>query len=70
MDTAPDELRQWFDREGLTRRLIEYSELEGITERVCDPLIALGPGDSGFRRRPTSSDVRLAWRSARRHVAR
>jgi hypothetical protein len=48
MDTAPAELREWFDREGLTRRQIEYSEPEGIIERVCDPLIALGPGDGDF----------------------
>ncbi len=48
MDAATNELREWFDREGLTRRLIEYSEQEEITERVCDPLIALGPGDNDF----------------------
>lgn len=48
MDTAPDELREWFDREGLTRRLVEYGEPEGMTERICDPLIALGPGDRDF----------------------
>jgi hypothetical protein len=48
MDVAPDDLREWFDREGLTRRLVEFSEAEGITERVCDPLVALGPGDRDF----------------------
>lgn len=48
MEVAPDELREWFDREGLTRRWVEFSEAEGITERVCDPLVALGPGDSDF----------------------
>ena len=52
MDHADSELREWFDREGLTRRLIEYSDAGGLVERVCDPLIALGPGDGDFVRAP------------------
>ena len=48
MDTAPDELHEWFEREALTRRLIEYSEPGGVSERVCDPLIALSAGDRDF----------------------
>ena len=48
MDVAPDDLRAWFDREGLTRLLVEFSDAEGMSEHVCDPLIALGPGDHDF----------------------
>lgn len=48
MDTAPHDLRDWFDREGLTRRTVEFSEASGLLERVCDPLIALGPSDNDF----------------------
>ncbi len=62
MDTALAELREWFDREGLTRRLIEYSEPEGIIERVCIPLIALGPGDGDFVAAP--HPVTCGWPGA------
>jgi hypothetical protein len=52
MDCAPDELSEWFEREGLTRRQIEYGESEGMRERVRGPLVALGPSDSDFVRAP------------------
>lgn len=48
MESQADELRAWFEREGLTRSLVEYHEGEGVSERVCDPVIALGPGDDDF----------------------
>ncbi|HEX9036361.1 MAG TPA: hypothetical protein VF808_05160 [Ktedonobacterales bacterium] len=56
MSGDSDDLREWFEREGLTRRLIEYSAGEGLNERVCDPLIALGPGDGDFVAAPHPAD--------------
>lgn len=48
MDSRADELRAWFEGEGLTRSLVEYDEAAGASERVCDPVVALGSGDGDF----------------------
>lgn len=52
MDHITPDLLAWFESEGLNRRQIEFSEADGVVERVCGPLVALGPGDGDFVRAP------------------
>ena len=47
-----EDLRQWFDGEGLMRYAIVGDESENISETVAGPLVALGSSDNDFYAAP------------------
>jgi hypothetical protein len=51
------ELQDWFEREGLMRAAVSADERGEISETLCGPLVALGPGDDDFVPAPTPEET-------------
>jgi len=48
-----DELRVWFEAQGLMRYAVSADERGDITEMERAPMVALGPGDDDYYRAPS-----------------
>lgn len=56
MGKESSELLDWFDGEGLTRRLVTGDASGAITESVRGPVVALGPADDDFALAPDPAE--------------